>query len=47
MVKNSNYTKFIDEALELAKSIPRYFIKYPNKTYTIDRKINYFFYLLL
>lgn len=33
MVKNSNYLKFIDEASELVKSIPRYFSKFSNKIY--------------
>jgi len=31
--KNSEFLKFIDYGLELAKSIPRYFSKYSNKIY--------------
>lgn len=39
MVKNSNYIKFIDEALELTKDIPRYFSKFSNKIFCNHQKI--------
>lgn len=39
MDKNSNYLKFIDKSLELAKAIPRYFSKYANKIFCNHQKI--------
>ena len=39
MVKDSNYIKFIDEALELTKEIPRYFSKFSNKIFCNHQKI--------
>src|SRR3989344_5143588 len=38
-VKNSNYIRFIDEALELAKTIPRYFSRFSNKIFCNQQKI--------
>ena len=38
----SDYLKFIDEALELAKSIPRYFSKFSNKIYCNHQKLAIF-----
>jgi len=38
-VKESKYLKFIDEALELAKAIPRYFSKYSNKIFCNHQKM--------
>ena len=35
----SDYLKFIDNALELAKAIPRYFSKYSNKIYCNHQKL--------
>ena len=37
--KYDDYLKFIDEALELAKSIPRYFSKFSNKIYCNHQKL--------
>ena len=34
-----NYLKFVDEALELAKDIPKYFSKYSNKIYCNHQKL--------
>ena len=39
MERTSNYLKFIDEALELAKAIPKYFSKFSNKIYCNHQKI--------
>jgi len=39
MDKHPNYLKFIDEALELAKAIPKYFSKFSNKIYCNHQKI--------
>jgi len=38
MEKNDSYLKFIDEALEVAKSIPRYFSKFSKKLYCNHQK---------
>ena len=38
MEKNDSYLKFIDEALEAAKSIPRYFSKFSKKIYCNHQK---------
>lgn len=35
----SDYLKFIDDSLEVAKSIPRYFSKYSNKIYCNHQKL--------
>ena len=37
--KYEDYLKFIDEALELAKSIPRFFSKFSNKIYCNHQKL--------
>ena len=37
--KYENYLKFIDEALEMAKAIPRYFSKFSNKIYCNHQKL--------
>lgn len=37
-----NYLKFIDDALELAKNIPRYFSKFSNKIYCNHQKLAIF-----
>jgi hypothetical protein len=37
--KNSEYLKFIDEAMELTKTIPRYFSKFSNKIFCNQQKI--------
>ncbi len=39
MERTSNYLKFIDEALDLAKAIPKYFSKFSNKIYCNHQKI--------
>lgn len=40
MIENSSkYLKFIDEALELVKNVPRYFSRYSNKLYCNHQKI--------
>lgn len=36
---DSEYLKFIDEALELAKSIPKYFSKFSNKVFCNQQKV--------
>lgn len=40
--KYDNYLKFIDETLELAKTIPRYFSKFSNKIYCNHQKLTLF-----
>ena len=37
-----NYLKFIDDALEMAKNIPRYFSKFSNKIYCNHQKLAMF-----
>jgi len=39
MVNDSSYLKFIEQALELAKDIPKYFSKYSNKIFCNKQKI--------
>lgn len=39
MINDSNYLKFIEQALELAKDIPKYFSKYSNKIFCNKQKI--------
>lgn len=39
MYKDNSYLKFIDEALELVKSIPRYFSKFSKKIFCNHQKI--------
>lgn len=39
MINHSSYIKFIDEALGIAKSIPKYFSKYSNKIYCNHQKL--------
>ena len=38
-VKDSNYIKFIDEALELAKAVPKHFSRFSNKIFCNQQKI--------
>lgn len=40
--KYDDYLKFIDEALELSKTIPRYFSKFSNKIYCNHQKLTLF-----
>ena len=39
VIEYYNYLKFIDDALELAKAIPRYFSKFSNKIYCNHQKL--------
>ncbi len=39
VVKDSKYLKFIDEALELAKAVPRYFSRFSKKVFCNHQKI--------
>ena len=38
-IKNSEYLRFIDDALELAKTVPKYFSKFSNKIFCNQQKI--------
>lgn len=39
MITQKNYLRFIDEALELTKAIPKYFSKFSNKIYCNHQKL--------